>query len=353
MLALALVLAAAAPVTTTQPPRVETVRFSSDTVTIVGTLSVPAATHPPRAAVVLLHGSERGRRDSPFFAVLRESLCAAGLAVLSYDRRGVGESGGVYVETPDLRIPARDAIAAIRFLEGRSEIDRRRVGLLGISQGGWVAPLAATMDSGVAFVIAVSGPGVSPFEQSAYHRGAELVEQGLTAAEADSATELRRLLYRYWHGDRPRAAADSAWTDARIRPWFVRAAVSDELFSRIGNLPDVPPPSRMPADFIRAVNEVFFYDPIPTAEKLRVPVLDLFGAADRRVPVAESVTALRSAYARAGIDATIRIVPEAGHSMQHVLGSECLRCPGPRPPYAPAPGWVDTVVTWLGARRLR
>src|SRR5204863_9052464 len=132
----------------------------------------------PLPAVVLLHGSEPGRRDSPFFRVVRDALCATGWAVLSYDRRGVGESGGVYLETPDLSVPARDAVSAVRLLAGRSDIDRGRIGLLGISQGGWVAPLAATMDSGIAFVVAVSEPGVSPLEQSAYQRASELVDSG-------------------------------------------------------------------------------------------------------------------------------------------------------------------------------
>src|SRR5689334_7166275 len=98
--------------------RAETVRFpTADSLTLVGTLATPA--HSARGAIVLLHGSEPGRRDNPYFAYLRERLVAKGWAVLSYDRRGVGESGGQYSETPDLAIPAADAAAAARFLAAR------------------------------------------------------------------------------------------------------------------------------------------------------------------------------------------------------------------------------------------
>jgi pimeloyl-ACP methyl ester carboxylesterase len=333
--------------------REETVRFGSEGATLVGTLALPPAARHPVPAVVLLHGSERGRRDSPLFRLLRERLCALGLAVLSYDRRGVGESGGEYVETPDLRVPARDALSALRFLAQRSEVDRARIGLLGISQGGWVAPLAATLAPGVAFVVALSEPGVSPLAQSSCQRAAELIEQGLATAAADSATALRTLLCRYWHGDASRAAAESAWADARGSAWLGRAAATDELFSRIGHLPAVPPPARMPQDFIRALDEHFFYDPIPVAETLRVPVLHLFGAADRHLPVAESVEAFRSAYRRSGNrDATVRVIPGAGHALQRVSGAaECLRCPPA--PWEPAAGWPDTLAAWLGTHQLR
>jgi uncharacterized protein len=329
--------------------RMETIRFKSDTVTFVGTLALPERAGAPLPAVVLLHGSERGRRDNPFFQVVRDRLTAAGWAVLSYDRRGVGESGGTYVETPDLSIPAGDAISAVRFLAGRSEIDPEHIGLMGTSQGGWVAPLAATMAPGIAFVVAVSEPGVSPFEQSTYQRASELVEAGLDRAQADSVTALRRVLYHYWHGEVSRAAAESAWAASHGHAWHDRAAETDELFSRIGRLSSVPPPSRMPDDFMRAVREHFFYDPIPVAERLRIPILHLFGAADRHVPIDESVVAFRAAYARSGNrEAVIRVLPNAGHSMQWVQGgAECLRCPAERGAFTPAPGWMDTLVAWL------
>jgi pimeloyl-ACP methyl ester carboxylesterase len=354
LLALAACLLALSASASARPARVETVRFTSDSLTIAGLLALPARAGARVPGIVLLHGSEPGKRDNPFFRSVRDRLTRAGWAVLTYDRRGVGESGGRYVETPDLREPAADAVAAVRFLRERAEVDGSRVGLLGISQGGWVAPLAATLEPSVAFVVAISEPGMTPLEQAAFHRASELAERGFTPAEIDSATALRMLLFRYWHGDVPRAAADSAWAISRARPWLARAGKVDELFSRLAGLPAVPPPSLLPPDFARALRECFFHDPVPVAERLRVPVLHLYGAADRRVPVAPSVAAFRAAYARSGNSrATIRVLEHAGHGLQRVRGAaECLLCPPEtREPWAPARGWLDTLARWLDARK--
>src|SRR5690349_516858 len=151
MLLLGIATAARAGETTVRIP-------TADSLTLVGTLAVPS--RPASRAIVLLHGSEPGRRDNPYFAYLRERLLAKGWAVLSYDRRGVGESGGKYSETPDLLVPAGDAASAVRFLAGRGYA---RVGLLGISQGGWVAPPAATLEPRVALAIAIPEPPVPPY----------------------------------------------------------------------------------------------------------------------------------------------------------------------------------------------
>jgi len=334
--------------------REETVRFPSGGVTLAGTLAKPVGAKRPLPALVLLHGSEPGRRDGAFFRLVRDRACREGFAVLSYDKRGVGGSGGKYVETPDLRVPAGDAAAAVRHLAGRADIDRRRIGVLGISQGGWAAPLASTLSPDVAFVVAISEPGASPAEQSAFQRANELGEAGLDAATADSLTSLRILLYRYWHGDVSRAVASSRWAASRGRPWLTRAAeAADELFSRIADLPSLPPPEGMPDDFMRAIHEHFFYDPIAVAERVRVPILHLYGAKDRHLRVSESVKALRAAYARGrNANATFKVFPGAGHGMQAVsAAAECLRCPRGAEPRRPAPGWLDTLAVWLDARR--
>jgi pimeloyl-ACP methyl ester carboxylesterase len=320
----------------------QTVRIPSDSLTLVGTLALPART--PAPAVVLLHGSEPGRRDNAFFRAVRTRLVADGWAVLTYDRRGVGESGGAYTETPDLRVPAGDAIAAVRFLAARPDIGK--VGLLGISQGGWVAPLAATLEPRVAFVVAVSEPGTTPLAQSGYQRMHEWLERGMSDAEADEARRLRALLFEFWHGDVPRATADSAWTAARGRAWFARAGDREGLFTRLAALTRVPSVASLPPDFAEAIRSGFFYDPLPVAARVRVPVLHLYGAADRHLDVAASVRAFRAASPAA----RIVVLPHAGHGMQQVAGdAECLTCPPGEWSYAP--GWLDTLSTWLAERR--
>ncbi len=149
----------------------ETVRYlSSDGIQLTGLLTLPDSPGP-HPAIVVLHGSEPGRRDDFFRQELRTFLASEGLAVLTYDKRGVGDSGGVYVERAsesNLRTLAEDALAGVAYLSGRSEIDSRHIGLIGSSQSGWIIPLAAQKSSAVAFFIILSGPVVSVGEEGAY-----------------------------------------------------------------------------------------------------------------------------------------------------------------------------------------
>jgi dienelactone hydrolase len=129
---------------------------------LAATLTLPPG-RGPFAAVVMTHGSgPQGRDEFQVFAAYCELL---GIAVLADDKRGIGQSGGVYPgERATLRtldVLARDADAEIRYLRSLPEIDRARVGLLGDSQAGWVIALAASRDPGVRFAVPLAGPTVS------------------------------------------------------------------------------------------------------------------------------------------------------------------------------------------------
>jgi pimeloyl-ACP methyl ester carboxylesterase len=301
----------------------------------------------PVPAVVLLHGSERGSRDGAPARRLRERLVPRGIAVLSFDKRGVGGSGGRYREMPDLHQAAGDGLAAVAYLITRREIDSTRIGVLGSSQGGWVGPLMAARSSRVAFVVSVSGPGVTPREQNRHHDAARLLEAGLDSGAVRDVDALRDVLVDYWEGRRTADEAGARWRDARAQPWFSAVVDEDPLFSRIGRLPEPPTPTQMPAEYFALLRHSR-YDPVPTAERVRVPVLHVYGAADRHVPVEPSIQRLRPAYERAGNrDVSFVVIPHAGHGLQAVAGDwECLRC-APDTTVAFAPGAWDRVDRWL------
>ena len=147
--------------------RTEDVAFTSAGITLAGTLLAPK--HPV-AAVVLVHGSGQEKR----MLEIATRLAGRGLAVLTYDKRGVGESGGVYagpevgtnnVDAANLGLLAADASAAISALAARLPARQGPIGLLGFSQAGWVIPLAATKNPAVGFMVLFSGPVVSAREQ--------------------------------------------------------------------------------------------------------------------------------------------------------------------------------------------
>ncbi len=145
----------------------ENLTFVNAGVTLSGTLY---RAHRPFAAVVIVHGSGQEKRMSEFAAL----LAGQGVTTLTYDKRGVGESGGVYagpevgtnnVDAANLRLLAGDAAAAAAALSERLAHDRTPVGLLGFSQAGWIIPIAAGASPSVRFMVLFSGPVVTAREQ--------------------------------------------------------------------------------------------------------------------------------------------------------------------------------------------
>ena len=334
------------------PMDLETVTYAGDSATFVATLARPAR-RGPVPAVVVLHGSERGTRDGAFPRRLRERLVPQGIAVLSFDKRGVGGSSGRYREMPDLLEAAGDGLAAVRYLVARGDIDTMRIGVLGASQGGWVGPLMATLSPRIAFVVSVSGPGMSPREQGQYEDGARLLEAGLDSVAVAEVDSLRDALVDYWQTGAGVDAARARWSAVRSRSWFEVVVREDPLFSRVGRLSAPPTPGQMPAEYVELLAHSR-YDPVPVAERVRVPVLHIYGEADRHVPVRESVRRLRLAYERGGNRAvTFVVVPHAGHGLQVVDGDrECLRCwsdstAARRAPPTFAPGAWEQVDRWV------
>ena len=149
-----------------QAPRSEVVSFHNGDVRLSGTLYLPVgrARHP---GVVLFHAAGGGARDFHAYRHLTTALPAAGFAVLLFDRRDSGASAGDF-NAATFQDLAKDGIAAVAFLKAREDIEPGCVGVWGVSQGGWLAPLAATLSDDIAFVVAVSAPGVSPAAQMDY-----------------------------------------------------------------------------------------------------------------------------------------------------------------------------------------
>jgi uncharacterized protein len=141
------------------------ITFTSEGVLLVGTLFSPT---DPQAAIVLVHGSGQEKRMNRF----AERLAAHGITVLTYDKRGVGASGGTYagpevatnnVDSANLSLLAKDANAAVNKLQ-EVAMDLP-VGLVGFSQAGWIIPIAATLNPSVDFMVLFSGPTITSLEQ--------------------------------------------------------------------------------------------------------------------------------------------------------------------------------------------
>lgn len=265
------------------------VQFSSGTTRLSGTLSLPAGAGK-HAGAVFVHGS--GPTQRAYLPELSAMLVRHGVAVLVYDKRGIGLSSGSYPgESPTsgtIDTLARDAEAAARFLAAQPEVDRERVGLTGHSQAGWIAPLAASREPAIRFLLVFSGPAVTADENDHYQ---------------DLAGEGERL-----------ATLSDAAIDAEV------------LRQGPGGV-----------------------DPIPWIQKLKIPSLWVYGGRDRHVPPGLSERRLAPIAAEAGRDITVVYFANANHALIETrtgLTSEMLRS------NTFAPGMFSRVAEWLRAHRL-
>jgi pimeloyl-ACP methyl ester carboxylesterase len=310
--------------------REELVHFESGDNTLAGTLFLPdeRGRHP---AVVLLHGSGPQPRD----AWTARWFATHGVAALAYDKRGVGESTGDFRVVPFMDL-CDDGLAAIAWLRQRGDIDATRLGVWGLSQGGWLGPLAASRSRDVKFVVAVSGPLVSPGEQMVFFYANRLREQGLSAGDADEASVLRRLVWRYLSTGDAYAETKAALSLATARAWFpALQQQEDGLFKR--SVPEIMDDAalRRRQWFRQEMN----YDPATALRKLTVPALFIYGDQDTITPVTPSVDVLGHTTAeRPGSNISIEMIPGADHGMRSAQ-PDGLRII--------APAYLEAMSRWL------
>jgi uncharacterized protein len=265
------------------------VHFASGDINLAGTLVLPEGSRP-HPAVILFHGSGPQKRD----LFTARWFAAEGVAALAYDKRGVGESGGDFRKVPFMEL-CEDGFGAIKSLQSREEIDAKRIGVWGLSQGGWLGPLAASRSPDVAFVIAVSGPGVSPGEQMIVYYANELRRQGVDEGDVREASTVRRDIWRYMASGLGYEKIKAELDESRTKRWYIQARLQQD--DSFGPLPE-------PAELSKAVgrSEIWFkqeavYDPVPALRALRVPALFLFGDHDQLIPVDESVAVIQRVLA--------------------------------------------------------
>ena len=222
------------------------------------------------------------------------------------------------------------------MLKARADINPTQLGVWGLSQGGWLGPLAASRSKDVAFVIAVSGPGVTPGEQMMFYYGNQLRADGFGEREVAEAGNLRRHVWRFLStGDR-QDEARTAIDRSRSQRWFNAVnEQSDGLFARPTSAIVNDAALRDRIWFREAAN----YDPTIALRALTVPALFIFGDKDTLVPVGQSVAIVRETLTRAGHHAfSIVVFPGADHGI-FVASDDERR--------ALAAGHLDTMAAWL------
>lgn len=251
---------------------------------IAATLICPSK-EGPFPCIVITHGSEAGVR--PQYRKFAQRFIDRGFSVVVYDKRGCGDSTGTYVEAPDLQVPAGDMVACVEAVAKNDLVDASRIGVFGVSQGGWVGPLAASKSNLISFVIMISGPSISPLEQNLFDKGNQLKGGGYDEDEIENVTNLRRLVWTYLTNGDGKEEAQKAWDEAKSESWFRAFKNQIPMGDRVQLL-------RHPRLTHFAAHSR--YDPEPTLRALQVPVLAVYGNSDTIVPAKRCADLLDSFF---------------------------------------------------------
>jgi fermentation-respiration switch protein FrsA (DUF1100 family) len=300
------------------PYTVQNVTFpgGASGVILGGTLTVPPGTGPFPAAV-LIAGSGPNDRDETIlghkpFWILADSLTRRSLAVLRYDKRGIGQSKGSYA-TATSQDFAADAQAAAAWLRTAPSVDARKVGLIGHSEGGLIAPLVAVQDPSTAFIVLLAGTGVPGdrilSEQSALIGNA----MGMPAADITRNQAAQNELFGLFKEEKDPAVARTK-AAASLR-WMLAAMPLDKR--KAVGAPEAFIQTQLSALASPWMRYFITYDPAPTLKQVRCPVLALDGSLDLQVPPEENLAAISAALKAGGnTDVTTQELPGLNHLFQ-------------------------------------
>ena len=259
-------------------------------VQLAGTLTLPEGPGP-FPVLVLISGSGAQDRNSTFFEhrpfwVLADYLTRLGLAVLRYDDRGVGGStlGETEATTAD---QAADVIAAVSFLIEHPDIDPNRIGLIGHSEGGNIAPMAANQIETIGLIVSLAGPGL-PGSQILLDQNEDIIRaQGFSESDIET-----RLTYLHRVFEILEAYSDDAMAQAKIKEAIVEF-----------NGPGVPEAAlTQEAELWTSPWMRFFvsYDPGPALAQLTSSILVLIGDLDIQVRASQNLPVIETIFQQAG-----------------------------------------------------
>lgn len=266
---------------------------------LAGTLTKPQGGGPFPAVLLITGSGAQDRNETIFghkpFMVIADYLTRAGLAVLRVDDRGVGGTTGS-LSTSTSEDLAADVLAGIDYLKGRPDIDARRIGLLGHSEGGIIAPMVAAKSPDIAFIVLLAGTGVAG-EQILYEQGQLIARaEGEPEEMIAKSLEIQKKSFAL-----VKETNDPKVIEQKLKPLYVEAyrAMPEDQKKAFGS------EEMWLKGEIKSLTSPWFrffltYDPKPTLEKVKCPVLALGGSKDLQVPAEENLKAIGEALKAGG-----------------------------------------------------
>ena len=323
--------------------------FTNGEVHLSGTLAVPGkpGRHP---AVVLISGSGPQNRDCemsgfPLFKLLSRELCASGVAVLRYDDRGVGGSGGS-IKGSTLEDFASDVEAAISFLRSRDDIRADAIGVIGHSEGGAVGLMVACRDPGIGFLAMLAGPGIPIRNNILLQTEMIYRANGMPEAQITREVELQRRIFDVLASGadveslRPVFLEKARADVAEMRPDMRRALSDLNAFSRILYKQQM---DMMDTPWFRSS---LAFDPSPYLLDIRCPMLALFGGRDLQVPAHINRSGIDASAV--GDSAATRVFADANHLFQKAETGSPMEYGTLRKEFTG--GFLDALCGWVSSR---
>jgi uncharacterized protein len=311
------------------PYREEIVSFSNSPadVQLAGTLTLPKGLGPFPSAI-LIAGSGPHDRDENLashkpFLVLADFLTRKGFAVLRYDKRGIGGSTGALDSATTLDLAA-DTQAALTFLKSRKDIDPKRIGLIGHSEGAMIAPYVAVHSQDVAWVVLLAPPSTNG--EATLINQSSLIGQvgGLSEPQLLASLTFDRAAY-----DIVRKEKDTAVITEKVKKLVKDSGLDAAL-----------PPEALETQ-LRMFTSPWFrfflnYDPLPALQALKAPTLVLYGQKDLQVPVKFNLEPTQKALQDAGNkDFVVRQIPDLNHQFQHCFTGSPTEYPAIEETFSP------------------
>ncbi|HAF15007.1 MAG TPA: alpha/beta hydrolase [Blastocatellia bacterium] len=294
----------------------------TDKVKLAGTLTLPNSKRPVPAVVLITGSGPEDRNETVFghrpFLVIADYLTRRGIAVLRVDDRGVGGTSPGSPETDTSENFVADVLTGVAFLKNRKEINPRQIGLIGHSEGGMIAPLAAVKSKDVAFIVLLAGPG---------QKGADVVlAQGdlllkASGADAETIRQTRIVFSKIFvilQNEKDNLAAEKQIREMVAAQVAGMTGDQKKTFAPVVSTID----SQMPLYSSAWFRYFLSYDPAPTLRRVRIPVLALVGEKDLQVPPQENLRLIKASLKTGGNrDYTALVLPGLNHLFQHTNGT--------------------------------
>jgi fermentation-respiration switch protein FrsA (DUF1100 family) len=328
----------------------EEVKFTNprDKAVLAGTLTLPGkeGRYP---VVVLISGSGPQNRNEELlghrpFLVLSDYLTRNGIGVLRYDDRGTAESTGDF-KRATTSILATDVEAAVSYLLTRKEVDKKKIGLLGHSEGGTIAPMVAARNKNIRYIVLMAGPGIPGRELLSLQQDLIGKANGLAPDRLARNKEINQKIF-----DLVQKTTDEQALKTTLKEYLMQIASETPSSEKPGGISDEEMVNQQISQVTSPwLREFLTYDPALTLRKVKCPVLALNGGKDLQVPPRENLSALKSNLEKGGNKkVTVREYPNLNHIFQ-----ECKT--GAPSEYAEiqqtlSPQVLNDIAMWIKAR---